>query len=188
MGLQGFNQAAAAAILLKNPAALNCEPPVWQRNLCCMAACGVADPKAVLQHAPLLLHVDHATPDFVQRRLLLQRCFQLTATQLYEQHPGGLTQIGVTRLVQRLQFAERRGRELSLFAIVYAKQEVFLAAVGASQADWEAWAAANPPAACPLYRWAQHAAAVEAARLVVVLPPELANWQKRQHSRSSRKA
>ena len=60
---------------------------MWRRNLCYMAACGVADPKAVLRQCPLLLHYDQAAADFVQRRLLLQRVAPLTAAQLYEQHP-----------------------------------------------------------------------------------------------------
>ncbi len=159
---------------------------MWRRNLCCMAACGVADPKAVLQSAPNLLYVCHGTADFLQRRLLLQRVAQLSAAQLYEQHPGCLTQIAVERLVQRLQFLEHRGRQLSLRCVVYAKQEMFLAAVGASQAEW---AADNPPAACPPYGWAQQAAAEEAARLAAALPPELAQWQPRPNRlRARRKA
>ncbi|KAI7837657.1 hypothetical protein COHA_008519 [Chlorella ohadii] len=144
-----------------------------------MAACGVADPKAALRRAPNLLHFDYAAAGFLQRRLLLQRCFQLTAAQLYEQHPSCLSQISVERLVQRLQFAEHRGQEGSMQCVVKAKQETFLAAVGASQAEWEAWAAASPSEACPLYGWAQQAAADEVARLAAALPPELAQGEKR---------
>ncbi len=144
-----------------------------------MAACGVSDPKAVLRQAPNLMHFDHAAAGFLQRRLLLQRCFQLSASQLYEQHPGCLTQIAAERLAQRLQFVEHCGRQLSMTSVVRAKQETFLAAVGASQAEWEAWAAANPLAACPLYRWAQQAAEEEAAQLAAALPPELAQWEPR---------
>ena len=50
---------------------LGCAPAVWRRNLCYMAACGVADPKAVLRRCPHLLEFDQAAPDFLQRRLLL---------------------------------------------------------------------------------------------------------------------
>ena len=165
-------------MLLKSHDLVSCEPAVWQRNLCYMAACGVADPKAALKRCPLLLSRDHATPDFVQRRLLLQRCFQLTAAQLYEQHPAWLRHRKVPDLAQRLQFVEHRGRQLSQTSVVRAKQNAFLAAVGASQAEWEAWAAANPPSACPLYGWAQQAAAEEAARLAAALPLELAQFER----------
>ncbi|KAI7837672.1 hypothetical protein COHA_008533 [Chlorella ohadii] len=205
---EGFGQAAAAAMLLKTSAVLSCDPAVWQRNLCCMAACGVADPNAVLQRAPNLLSLDHAAADFLQRRLLLQHCFQLTATQLYEQHPSYLLAAEAPALAQRLQFVQHRGQAHRLVAkasrwasrataspgqpaitvrTVGRPLREFLAAVGASQAEWEAWAAANPPTACPLYCWAQQAAEEEAARLAAALPPELSQWERRLHSRSRRR-
>ena len=196
-------------MLLTHPTVLGCDPAVWRRNLCYMAACGVADPKAVLRRAPNLLHFDHAAAGFLQRRLLLQRCFQLTAAQLYEQHPSYLTQTGADVLVQRLQLVEHRGQAhrlvgnaagggkrataspgqpaINVRAVGRPVRE-FLAAVGASQAEWEAWAAANPPTACPLYGWAQQAAAEEAARLAAVLPPELAQWERCTSTRFKRKA
>ncbi len=175
---------------------LGCEPAVWRRNVCNMAACGVADPKAVLLKRPLLLPLDHAAPSFLQRRLLLQQAFRLTAAQLYEQRSHILPMLEPSQLAQRLQFVEQRGQAhrlvakaqggrkpaaasaatrqpaLSLVAVTGTLQQ-FLPAVGASQAEWEAWAAANRPAAFPLYGWAQQAAAEEAARLAAVLPPEL---------------
>ncbi|PRW05890.1 transcription termination factor mitochondrial precursor [Chlorella sorokiniana] len=180
---KGFGQAAAAAMLLKNPAALNCDTAVWKRSLCYVAACGVADPKAVLQQCPLLLHYDHAAPIFVQRRLILQQCTQMTAAQLYEQHPRWLHHRKVPDLAQRLQFVEHRGRDMRqlMVYVLYEPLKDFLAALGASQAEWAAWAAANPPNACPLYRWAQQAAAEEAARLAAALPPELAQWEPQQY-------
>ncbi|KAI7837663.1 hypothetical protein COHA_008525 [Chlorella ohadii] len=186
--VQGFGQVAAAAMLLKSHSVLYCDPAVWWRNLCYMAACGVADPKAVLRRCPLLLHVDQAAPDFLQRRLLLQRVAQLTAPQLYEQHPGWLRQRKVPDLAQRLQFVEHRGRDAAqlLAAVLYQPLPDLLAAGGASQAEWEAWAAANPPEACPLYGWAQQAAEEEAARLAAALPPELAQWEWRPHSAGPR--
>ncbi len=186
--LQGFGQVAAAAMLLKSHSVLYCDPAVWRRNLCCMAACGVADAKTVLRRCPLLLHVDQAAPDFLQRRLLLQRVAQLSAAQLYEQHPAWLRQRKVPDLAQRLQFVEHRGRDAAqlLAAVLYQPLPDLLAAVGASQAEWEAWAAANPPEACPLYGWAQQAAEEEAARLAAALPPELAHWERRPHSAGPR--
>ena len=185
---QGFGRAAAAGMLLKNPSALNCDPAVWRRNLCYMAACGVGDPKAVLRQGPYLLHVDHATADFLQRRLLLQRVAQLTVAQLYEQHPGWLLRRKVPDLAQRLHFVEQRGCDVRqlLYRVLHGPLAQLLAAVGASEAEWAAWAAANPPAACPLYSWAQQAAADEAARLAAALPPELAGWQPRTNLRFGR--
>ncbi|PRW05954.1 putative matrilin-4-like [Chlorella sorokiniana] len=176
-------------LLTKNALTLNCEPALWQRNLCVMAACGVADPEAVLRQCPLLLLLDHAAPTFVQRRVLLQRSTQLTAAQLYEQHPEWLRRRKVPDLAQRLHFVEHRGgstRQL-IIHVLYRPFKDFLAALGASQAEWEAWAAANPSKACPLYRWAQQAAAEERARLAAALPPELVQWEPRQHSAASRR-
>ena len=191
-------------MLLKSRSVLECDAAVWRRSLCYMAACGVADPKAVLRHAPGLLPCDHAAVEFLQRRLLLQRAFGRTAAQLYGQHCYRLVRLVPTELAQRLQFvqhcgqahrlmakaargpkpaaasAEERRPVLSLVAVT-STLERFLAAVGASQAEWEAWAAANPPAACPLYHWAQQAATEEAARLAAALPPELAAYEPRQH-------
>ena len=196
-------------MLSKCPHILSCDTIVWRRNLCYMAACGVADPKAVLRQCPLLLYVDHAAPNFLQRRLLLQRAFGLTATQLYAR-PQLLRSLEPTELAQRLQFvqhcgqahrlvakaarggkpvpasAEERRPALSLYA-VSRNLEVFLPTVGASEAEWEAWAAANPPAACPLYSWAQQAAADEAARLAAVLPPELVGYEPQQHKYNGRR-
>ena len=197
-------------MLLKSHSVLGCDATVWRRNLCYMAACGVADPIAVLRHAPGLLHYDHAAAEFLQRRLLLQRAFRLTAAQLYEQHCYRLVYLAPTELVQRLQFvqhcdqasrlvakaargskpaaasAEERRAALSLVAVT-GNLERFLPTVGASQAEWEAWAAANPPAACPLYSWAQLEAAEEAAQLAAALPPELAAYEPRQHKYNVRK-
>ena len=203
---QDFGRAAAAGMLLKNPAALGCNPTVWRRNLCYMAACGVADPKAVLRHAPVLLHYNHAVAEFLQRSLLLQRTFGRTAAQLYAR-PRLLLSLEPTELAQRLQFVEHRGqahrlvakaargrkpaaasaeeRAITVRTVRHPLRE-FLAAVGASQVEWAAWAAANPPEACPLYCWAQQAAAGEAARLAAALPPDLAQWQRRQHSAAKR--
>ena len=189
--VQGFGRAAAAAMLLKNHSVLECAPGVWRRNLCYMATCGVADPKAVLRHAPLLLHVDHVAADFLQRRLLLQQVAQLTAVQLYEQHPSWLMHRTVPELAQRLQFVEQRGRssmQRLLVNVLHKPLPQLLTALGASQAEWEAWAAANPPATCPLYRWAQQAAAEEAARLAAALPPELAQHEQRVHSQYGRRS
>ena len=182
--LQGFGQAAAAAIVAHYDRALNCDPAVWRRNLCYMAACGVADPTAVLRQCPNSVHRDQTAAEFLQRRLLLQRVAQLAAAQLYEQHPGWLRHRKVPDLAQQLQFVQHRGQDMQrlLYRVLYEPQKDYLAAVDASQAEWEAWAAANPPAACPLYRWAQQAAADEAARLVAALPPKLAQWKGRQHS------
>ncbi len=162
---------------------LGCDPAVWRRNLCYMAACGVADPKAVLRRSPILLPVDHGAPSFLQRRLLLQHVAQLSAAQLCEQHPNWLVRRKVPDLAQRLHFVEHRGRDVQqLLSVVLCKPlRKLLPAVGASQAEWEAWAAANPPAACPLYGWAQQAAAEEAARLAAALAPELAQFEPQPH-------
>ena len=194
--LQTFGREAVVSALLRQPEALSCSPTVWRRNLCYMAACGVADPKAVLLRAASLLYKDHAAAGFLQRRLLLQRAFGLMPAQLYGQHPCQMVRLAPTELAQRLQFVERRGQTrrlvakatrgrkpaaasaeewrpaLSLVAVTGALER-FLPAVGASQAEWEAWVAANPPEACTLYRWAQQAAAEEATRLAAALPPEL---------------
>ena len=142
-----------------------------------MAACGVADPKAVLRQHPKLLQYDHGSEAFLQFRLLLQRATGLTAAQLYEQHllyrryePAELAQ-----LAQWLLRSEQRGlsaqQRLHLMTEKYYPE--LWAAVGASHAEWKAWAA-DPPPACPLYGWVQQAAAEEAARLAAALPPELA--------------
>ena len=195
-------------MLLKNAAVLGCDPDVWRRNLCYMAACGVADPQAVLLQRPQLVHLDHAAASFVQRRLLLQHAFGLAAGQLYEQ-PHFLIRLEPGELAQRLQFVEHRGQAhrlvakaagggqgaaaslgkqqpvLSLNAVTRGLDR-FLPAVGASQAEWEAWAAANPPDACPLHVWAQQAAEEEAAWLAAALPPELAQAERRQHSKTPR--
>ncbi|PRW05898.1 adenylate cyclase [Chlorella sorokiniana] len=186
---EGFGQAAAAGMLIKRLYVVACDPMVWRRNLCVMAAFGVADPRAVLRQCPYLLLHDHAAPTFVQRRLMLQRCTQLTAAQLYEQHPRWLYHRKVPDLAQRLQFVEHCGsdmRQLMVY-VLFEPLKDLLPAVGASQAEWEAWAAVNPPAACPLYRWAQQAAAEEAARLAATLPPELAQRERRLHSLTQRK-
>ena len=202
--LQGFSRAATAAMLRKNIEILSCVPAVWRCNLCYMAACGVANPKAVVLQRPQLLFLDQAAASFLQRRLLLQRAFGLALGELYGQ-PHCLTLLQPGELAQRLQFVEQRGQAHRLVAkaaggrtpaaanseerrpmltlvAVTGTQKQFLPAVGASQAEWEAWAAANPPAACPLYRWAQQAAAEEAAQLAAALPPELARYEQRQHS------
>ena len=192
--LQAFGRGAVAAALMKQPEALSCSPTVWRRNLCYMTACGVADPTALLLRIPNLLYKDHAAAGFLQRRLLLQRAFGLTPAQLYEQHSARMSALGSPELAQRLQFVEHWGQThrlvakaargpkpaaasakerlpaLSLYAVT---AERFLQAVGASQAEWEVWSAANLPEACPLYRWAQQTAADEAARLAAALPPEL---------------
>ena len=170
------------------PVALYCDATVWRRNLCYMAACGVADPKAVLQQCPLLLHVDHADADFLQRRLLLLRVAQLTAAQLYGQHPRWLRHRKVSDLAQRLHFVEHRGQDMQrlLYRVLYEPLAKVVAAVGASQAEWAVCAAANPPVACPLYGWAQQVAAEEVARLAAALPPELVQWQPRQQVRNRR--
>ena len=65
---------------------------------------------------------------------------------------------------------------LTLVAVT-GSRTLFLLALGASQGEWEAWAAANPPDACPLHCWAQQAAGEEAARLAAALPPELIQQQ-----------
>jgi hypothetical protein len=77
--LQEFGRQQAAGIVVRNAAALSFDTSVWQRNLLYMAACGVGNARAVLLKTPLLLPLDHAAPDFVARRLLLQRCTGLSA-------------------------------------------------------------------------------------------------------------
>ena len=107
---QGFGKEAGAGMVKRSPDTLNCDASVWRCNLRYMEACGVADPVAVLYLGPRLLHHNHAAPDFVARRLLLQRYWGLSAAQLYERHAGFLTQLKVERLVQRLQYVEHRGQ------------------------------------------------------------------------------
>ena len=163
------------------PVPLHCDATVWRRNLCFMAACGVADPKAVLRQCPLLLPVDQAAPDFVQRRLLLLRVAQLTAAQLYEQQPTWLLRQKVPDLARRLQFLQHRGQEMRqlLSCVLHQSQKDYLAAVGASQAEWEAWTARHPPEIFSLYRWALQEAAEAAAQLAAALPPELVPRRRR---------
>ena len=186
--LQGFGKAAAAAVLKGNHSALSVEPGVWRRNLRYMAACGVADPAAVLRHAPQLLHRDQAAANFLQRRLMLQRCTGLTAAQLYEQHPGWLKQRKALDLGQWLHFVEQRGGDVRVLLsdALFKPLPKFLAAVGASEQEWGAWAAAHPAAVCPLYRWAQQAAEEEQQRLAAVLPPELRQGERRETPRFGR--
>ena len=169
-------------MLMTNHASLHCEPGVWRRNLRYMAACGVADPAALLRQCPQLLHCDHAASTFLQRRLMLQRCAELTAAQLYEQHPSWLKQRKALDLGQWLHFVEQRGGDVGalLSDALFKPLPKFLAAVGASEEEWEAWAAAHPAAACPLYRWAQRAASKEAQRLAAALPPELRQAEQRR--------
>ena len=174
-------------MLNRNPAALEVEPGLWRRNLRYMAACGMADPIAVLGQCPQLLHRDQAAADFLQRRLVRQRCAELTAAQLYEQHPGWLRHCKVPDLAQRLHFVEQRCRDVRplVYPALIHRLDQFLAIVGASKQEWDAWAAGHPAAAWPLYHWAQQAAEEEAQRLAAAVPPEL-----RQHSaaRQFRKA
>jgi len=106
--LQAFGREAAAAAFMGKPDILGCPPAVWRRNLCYMAACGVADPRALLLRTPILLYQDHAAADFLQRRLMLQRAFRLSAAQLYERHYHRLTYLGPPELARRLQFGYPR--------------------------------------------------------------------------------
>lgn len=172
---------------------LCCGAGVWQRNLHYMAACGVRDPKAMLERYPSLLLVDHAAAGFVERRLLLQRYFGLTATQLYEGHPRCFAFMKPPKLAQRIQFVQHCGeahrlvakagtgwraagaepRPLGMNFVLHSPQPKFLAAVGAMLEDWEAFDAAYPPSECAVFRWAQREAQQEAQRLRAVLPPDL---------------
>ena len=108
--LQGFGKDGAAGMLKRSPSTLGCDASVWRCNLHYMEACGVADPVAVLCKDPKLLHHNHAAPDFVAQRLLLQRYWGLSAAQLYEQHASFLTVLKVKRLAQRVQYVEHRGQ------------------------------------------------------------------------------
>ena len=176
--------------------ALKCAPEVWRRNLHILSACGVRDPRATLAASPLLLHVDHAAPAFLQRRLLLQRGFGLTAAQLYGEQAYALLYLEPAELAQRLQFVQHRGqqhrlaakaprrtrlppaqRPLGLRSLQRLEAPAFAAALGATGAEWEAWATGSPPEACPLYREVQLEAQQEAARLAAALPPDLRDWQ-----------
>ncbi|PRW05904.1 Cell division control 6 [Chlorella sorokiniana] len=84
--------------------------------MCYIAACGVADPKAVLLQSPPLFVYDHGALGFLQRRLLLQHAFQLTATQLYGQQAYCIARREPLELAQRLQFVEQRGQAHRLVA------------------------------------------------------------------------
>ncbi|KAI3427374.1 hypothetical protein D9Q98_010290 [Chlorella vulgaris] len=187
-----FGRQEAASIVVRNSSSLNCDPSVWQRNMLYMAACGVGDAQAVLLKNPILLHLDHAAPDFVARRLLLQQCIELSAAQLYQQHAFHLIRLQVKQLALRLQYVEHRqsllddGQQLArrvawpwpLCQLTYNLQHKtynpgFLAALGSSQQEWNVFAAAHPAGSGPVWEWAQQEAGAEVQRLVGVLPPEL---------------
>ena len=97
-------------MLKRAPDTLNCDASVWRCGMRYMEAWSVADPVAVLCKDPRLLAFNHAAPDFVARRLLLQRYWGLSAAQLYEGHGSFLRQIKVRCLAQRLQYVEHRGQ------------------------------------------------------------------------------
>jgi hypothetical protein len=151
-----------------------------------MAACGVGDAQAVLLKNPILLHLDHAAPDFVARRLLLQQCTELSAAQLYQQHAFHLIRLQVKQLALRLQYVEHRqpslddGQQQARRVIwpwpshkLIFSLEGFLAALGSSQQEWDVFVAAHPAGSGPVWEWAQQEAGAEVQRLAGVLPLEL---------------
>lgn len=186
--------------------ALKCAPEVWRRNLLFMRACGVADPAAALAASPLLLHLDHSAPPFLERRLLLQRGFGLTAAQLYEGQAYALLYLEPAELAQRLHFVRHCGQQhrlaakaptrtslppeqrlLGLRSLQRLKPPALAAALGATEAEWAAWAAQNPPQGCAPYLGVRQEAADEAARLAAALPPELREWQPQPFKRTQRR-
>ncbi|KAI3427369.1 hypothetical protein D9Q98_010285 [Chlorella vulgaris] len=197
-----FGRDEAASIVVRNVMALICEPSVWQRNKLYMAACGVGNARAVLLKSPRLLPLDHASPDFVARRLLLQRFTGLSAAQLYQQHAQHLIQIRLEQLALRLQYVEHRQSSLDdsqqqargvawpwpLRQLTYNLEHKthnpgFLAALGSSQQEWDVFAAAHPAGSGPVWEWAQQEAGLEVQRLVGVLPPELQQAVRPQYKR-----
>jgi hypothetical protein len=159
---------------------------VWQRNLLYIAACGVGNARAVLLKCPRLLQFNHAAPDFVARRLLLQQCTGLSAAQLYQQHAAYLLLIKLEQLALRLQYVEHRLSLLddsqqqarrviwpwNLSRLTYSL-EGFLVALGSSQQEWDEFTAARPAGSGPVWEWAEQEAGAEVQRLAGVLPPEL---------------
>jgi hypothetical protein len=183
---QEFGRDEAASIVMRNVSALSCDPSVWQSNLHYMAACGVDDARDVLLKTPGLLHHCHAAPDFVARRLLLQRYTGLSARQLYQQHACYLTAMNLKQLALQLQYVEHRlssvddGQQQARGAAwpgtlrqLNRNLEGFLAALGSSQQEWDVFAAAHPAGSGPVWEWAQQEAGLEMQRLVGVLPCEL---------------
>lgn len=193
---------AAASIVQRTPATLNCAPEAWQSNLCTMAACSVAEPTACLQRVPKLMPVNHMAVEFVARRMLLEECWSLTPAEVYGQHSWSLGKISTAKVAQRLQFIAHRSQlsrlqptaavvaaaggqqmpvaaeaesPLPLFTVPQLThgQQSFLEAVGCTKAEWDAFAAAHPAEECPLYLWALEQAQAEVQRLEAALPAEL---------------
>ncbi|KAL4853663.1 hypothetical protein ACK3TF_005383 [Chlorella vulgaris] len=181
-----FGRDEAASIVMRNLIALDCDTSVWQRNLHYMAACGVGNARAVLLKNPRPIPYDHAAPDFVARRLLLQRYTGLSARQLYQQHLSYLTAMNLKQLALQLQYVDHRlssvdvGQQQARGAAwpgtvcqLTQNLEIFLAALGSSQQEWDVFAAAHPAGSGPVWEWAQEAAGPEVQRLVGELPCEL---------------
>jgi hypothetical protein len=172
--------------MVRSVSSLNCDASVWQRNQHFMGACGVGNAQALLLKTPRLLYLDHAAPDFVARRLLLQRYTGLSASQLYQKYAHSLIQIQLEQLALRLQYVQHRQSLLDdgqqqairvawpgrLFRLTYSL-EGFLATLGSSQQEWEVFTAAHPAGSGPVWEWAQEAAGREVQRLLEVLPAEL---------------
>ncbi|KAI3427365.1 hypothetical protein D9Q98_010281 [Chlorella vulgaris] len=181
-----FGRDEAASIVVRNVMALNCDTRVWQRSQLYMGACGVCNAQAVLLKTPRLLHLDHAAPDFGARRLLLQQFTGLSAAQLYQQHAAYILRLPVEQLAMRLHYVGRRQSlhddkkqqargviwPWPLHKLTYSLEE-FMAALGSSQQEWDAFTAVHPAGSGPVWEWAQQEAGLEVQRLVGGLPPEL---------------
>ncbi|KAI3427238.1 hypothetical protein D9Q98_007173 [Chlorella vulgaris] len=172
-----FGRDEAASIVMRNLMALDCDTSVWQRNLHYMAACGVGNARAVLLKNPRPIPYDHAAPDFVARRLLLQRYTGLSARQLYQQHACYLTEMNLKQLALQLQYVEHQLSSLGdgqqqargtawpgTLRQLTRNLEGFLAALGGSQQEWDVFAAAHSAGSGPVWEWAQEAAGPEVQR------------------------
>jgi hypothetical protein len=205
--LQGFGADAARETVLRKLDSLSVAPKRWQHNLHIMAACGVEDPAAVMAATPKLVQLDHAAPNFLERRLLLQRHFGLTPAQLYTQHVYCLCQGTPEHIALRLRFlkAERdrllvgnkqlvlqqwRQRQralptdeqpqyISLLDIT--RNGLFYTAAGVTVEQLSQFAAEHPTN--PILQWAQAAAQHEGQGLDAVVPPQPA---KQLHTRQRR--
>ena len=182
-------------MLLKSNTCLGVAPEHWQRGLHIMAASCVGDPVAVMAANPRLLPLDHAAPSFVQRSMLLQRFFSLTAAQLYEQHAHCLCNGSTADIALRLLFVTEqpsgkvllvvdkrleRGRQRQLAdpaadqprlvnISVIIKNGAFLAAAGVTAEQLRQFAAVHPVNL--LLERAQEEARQELQRLEAVVGP-----------------
>ncbi|KAL4436538.1 hypothetical protein ABPG75_003677 [Micractinium tetrahymenae] len=106
---QVFGQEQALHMLDVAPILLTVDSRVWQTALAVMELCGLAQDTILLvvQSNPAMLDVIWLEPRRLASRLLLERCLQLTAGQVYERHAGYVAKTGTERVAVRLLFLQK---------------------------------------------------------------------------------